>query len=74
MNKITNQDSQSISILRFPLATMIVVLHSMNVENMNVNIPWELYNASFTTTILDILRVFFSRVLGHIVVPCFEVI
>ena len=30
MNKITNQDSQSISILRFPLATMIVVLHSMN--------------------------------------------
>ena len=74
MNKITNQDSQSISILRFPLATMIVVLHSMNVENMNVNIPWELYNASFTKTILDILRVFFSRVLGHIVVPCFMII
>ena len=74
MNKITEQDSRNISLLRFPLATMIVVLHSMNVENMNVNIPWELYNMPFTTTILDILRVFFSRVLGHIVVPCFMII
>lgn len=71
MNKISNQDSQTISLLRFPLATMIVVLHSMNVENMNVNIPWELYNAPFETSVLDILRVLLSRVLGHIVVPCF---
>lgn len=74
MNKISNQDSQAISLLRFPLATMIVVLHSMNVENMNVNIPWELYNAPFETNILDILRVLLSRVLGHTVVPCFMLI
>lgn len=74
MDKISDTDSKIISILRFPLAIMIVVLHSMNVENINVNIPWELHNVPFEIAMFDILRVLFSRVLGHIVVPAFMVI
>lgn len=73
MNKVSEKDSKVISILRFPLAAMIIVLHSMNVENKNVNIPWEFHHMPFDMFVFDILRVLFSRVLGHLVVPCFMV-
>lgn len=74
MNKVSEKDSKVISILRFPLAVMIIVLHSMNVENTNVDIPWEFHHVPFDMFVFDILRVLFSRVLGHLVVPCFMVI
>lgn len=71
MDRVLPNDSKSIAWLRFPLAAMVVYLHSMNVEFTPVDILMEWETASFEVAFYDSMRVLISRVLGHLVVPSF---
>lgn len=73
MDRISEIDSNVIKSLRFPLATIVVFLHSMNVENTPINIIGEWQSGVYDLVLFDTLRVLISRVIGHLAVPTFMV-
>lgn len=71
MDKVFHDDSRVIAWLRFPLAAMVVYLHSLNVEFTPIDILNDIRSASYDILFYDTIRILISRVLGHVVVPTF---
>ena len=71
MNKVLPEDSKSIAWLRFPLAAIVIYLHSMNVEFTPIDIIKDWNTVSYDLCVYNTIRILISRVLGHLAVPTF---
>lgn len=71
MRTVSNIDSESISALRFPLAALVVFVHCLNIQDLHISILGDWYTGDLGLFVCDSVKICISRVLGHIVVPCF---
>lgn len=66
--KISSEDSAAIEWLRFPLIVCVVFIHSSGEMLDFSTIDW---SAMSGREVVDLIQVFFSRVVTHFAVPCF---
>lgn len=72
-SRLQNFTSETIKFLRFPLAVMVVYIHSFGqpTDVDLLNIDWTAFNFS---DLYNIIRITISRIISHCAVPIFFLI